>query len=33
MPDEDVLAFAISDNRIILTLNRSDLIRVYRPSR
>nr|WP_313929837.1 hypothetical protein [Microcoleus sp. FACHB-SPT15] len=28
-----MLAFAISDNRIILTLNRSDLIRVYRPSR
>ena len=30
IPDEDVLEFAISDNRTILTLNRSDFIRLHR---
>ena len=30
IPDEDVLAFAISANRAILTLNRSDFIRLHR---
>lgn len=30
IPDEDVLAFAIDDNRIILTLNRDDFIALHR---
>jgi predicted nuclease of predicted toxin-antitoxin system len=29
IPDEDVLAFAISDNRAVLTINRSDFIRLH----
>jgi predicted nuclease of predicted toxin-antitoxin system len=29
IPDEDVLAFAISDNRTVLTINRSDFIRLH----
>ena len=30
IPDEDVLAFAISDNRAVITLNRQDFIRLHR---
>ena len=30
IPDEDVLAFAISENRAILTINRKDFIRLHR---
>ena len=30
IPDEEVLAFAISDNRAVLTLNRQDFIRLHR---
>jgi predicted nuclease of predicted toxin-antitoxin system len=30
IPDEDVLAFAISDNRAVVTLNRQDFIRLHR---
>ncbi|MCL1473320.1 DUF5615 family PIN-like protein [Argonema antarcticum] len=30
IPDEDVLAFAISNNRAVLTLNRDDFIRLHR---
>ena len=30
IPDEDVLAFAISNNRIVITLNRQDFIRLHR---
>ncbi len=29
IPDEDVLAFAIADNRAVLTINRSDFIRLH----
>jgi predicted nuclease of predicted toxin-antitoxin system len=29
IPDEDVLAFAISDNRTVLTINRTDFIRLH----
>ena len=29
IPDEDVLAFAISNNRTVLTINRSDFIRLH----
>ena len=29
IPDEDVLAFAIADNRVVLTINRSDFIRLH----
>jgi len=29
IPDEDVLAFAISYNRSVLTINRSDFIRLH----
>ena len=29
IPDEDVLAFAIADNRIVLTINRGDFIRLH----
>jgi Domain of unknown function (DUF5615) len=29
IPDEEVLAFAISDNRAVLTINRSDFIRLH----
>ncbi|WP_271254373.1 DUF5615 family PIN-like protein [Pseudanabaena sp. Chao 1811] len=29
IPDEEVLAFAIADNRTILTINRSDFIRLH----
>lgn len=29
IPDEDVLAFAISSNRTVLTINRSDFIRLH----
>ena len=30
IPDEAVLAFVISDNRAVLTLNRQDFIRLHR---
>ncbi len=30
IPDEDVLAFAVTENRILLTLNRRDFIRLHR---
>lgn len=30
IPDEDVLTFAISENRAILTINRKDFIRLHR---
>jgi len=30
IPDADVLAFAIADNRTVLTLNRYDFIRLHR---
>ncbi len=30
IPDEDVLAFAIADNRAVITLNRQDFIRLHR---
>lgn len=30
IPDEAVLAFAISENRAILTVNRADFIRLHR---
>ena len=30
IPDEDVLAFAISDDRAVVTLNRQDFIRLHR---
>jgi predicted nuclease of predicted toxin-antitoxin system len=30
IPDDDVLAFAISDNRAIITLNRQDFIRLHK---
>lgn len=30
IPDEEVLAFAISDNRAVITLNRQDFIRLHR---
>ena len=30
IPDEDVLAFAIRDNRAVVTLNRQDFIRLHR---
>ena len=29
IPDEDVLAFAIADNRAVLTINRSEFIRLH----
>ena len=29
IPDEEVLAFAISNNRTVLTINRSDFIRLH----
>ncbi len=29
IPDEEVLAFAISDNRSVLTINRNDFIRLH----
>lgn len=29
IPDEDVLAFAIGDNRAVVTLNRQDFIRLH----
>jgi predicted nuclease of predicted toxin-antitoxin system len=29
IPDEDVLAFATSENRILLTLNRRDFIKLH----
>ena len=29
IPDEDVLAFAIADNLTVLTINRSDFIRLH----
>jgi predicted nuclease of predicted toxin-antitoxin system len=32
IPDEDVLAFAIDDNRAVITLNRQDFIRLHRVS-
>ncbi len=32
IPDEDVLAFAIGDNRAVVTLNRQDFIRLHRAS-
>ena len=30
IPDEDVLAFATSQNRVLLTLNRRDFIQLHR---
>lgn len=30
IPDEEVLAFAVSDNRIVLTLNRQDFMRLHK---
>ncbi|WP_103666529.1 DUF5615 family PIN-like protein [Pseudanabaena sp. BC1403] len=30
IPDEEVLAFAISNNRTVLTINRSDFIRLHK---
>ena len=30
IPDEEVLAFAIKDNRAVITLNRQDFIRLHR---
>jgi len=30
IPDEEVLAFAIRDNRAVITLNRRDFIRLHR---
>ncbi len=30
IPDEDVLVFAIKDNRVVVTLNRQDFIRLHR---
>ena len=30
IPDEDVLAFAIAENRAILTVNRKDFMRLHR---
>jgi len=30
IPDEEVLAFAIGNNRIVITLNRQDFIRLHR---
>jgi predicted nuclease of predicted toxin-antitoxin system len=30
IPDEDVLFFAISDNRTVVTLNRHDFIRLHK---
>jgi uncharacterized protein with PIN domain len=30
IPDEDVLAFAVSENRAILTVNRKDFMRLHR---
>lgn len=30
IPDEDVLAFAVSQNRAVVTLNRRDFIRLHR---
>jgi predicted nuclease of predicted toxin-antitoxin system len=32
IPDEDVLAFAIAQNRAVLTLNRCDFIRLHKQS-
>jgi predicted nuclease of predicted toxin-antitoxin system len=30
IPDEDVLSFAISENRAVVTLNRDDFVRLHR---
>jgi predicted nuclease of predicted toxin-antitoxin system len=30
IPDEEVLSFAISDNRAVVTINRHDFIRLHR---
>ena len=30
IPDEEVLAFAVSNNRTVLTLNRQDFMRLHR---
>ena len=32
IPDEDVLAFATTNNRAVITLNRGDFIRLHRQS-
>jgi predicted nuclease of predicted toxin-antitoxin system len=32
IPDDEVLAFAVSDNRAVITLNRQDFIRLHRSS-
>ncbi|WP_373526683.1 DUF5615 family PIN-like protein [Nostoc sp.] len=30
IPDEDVLTFAVCDNRVVITLNRQDFIRLHK---
>ncbi|BAZ08313.1 hypothetical protein NIES4071_01180 [Calothrix sp. NIES-4071] len=30
IPDDEVLAFAVSDNRAVMTLNRDDFVRLHR---
>lgn len=32
IPDEDVLSFAVSDRRAVLTINRRDFVRLHRQS-
>lgn len=32
IPDDEVLAFAINDNRSVITLNRQDFIKLHRSS-
>ncbi|GAB1539104.1 DUF5615 family PIN-like protein [Scytonema sp. NUACC21] len=32
IPDEQVLRFAVNDNRVVITLNRQDFIRLHRSS-
>ncbi|MFB2971756.1 DUF5615 family PIN-like protein [Aerosakkonema sp. BLCC-F183] len=33
IPDDEVLAFAKSEQRIVITLNRDDFIALHRPTR